>query len=192
MTTILLARHGETDWNAAQRWQGWADRPLTERGLEQARVLAHELAALPLAAVYASDLERARVTAEVVAERHGLSVVADLRLREVDVGCFSGLTSAEARARYPEAYERWRSGGEGWDDGESYEQMSERVLAAIRDIAAAVDGRHVAVVSHGGPIRAVHAAAAGLTFGQQRRLERVVANASYSTVTLEDGVLRRV
>jgi broad specificity phosphatase PhoE len=192
VTTILLARHGETDWNAAHRWQGWADRPLTARGREQARSLADALAALPLAAVYSSDLERARATAEIVAGRHGLLVTQDPRLREVDVGCFSGLTNAEVRERFPDAYERWYTGGEGWDDGESYAQMTERVLAAIHDIAGAMHGGHVAVIAHGGPIRALHAAAAGLTYAQQRQLERVVANASYSTLTVEDGVLRRV
>jgi broad specificity phosphatase PhoE len=70
--------------------------------------------------------------------------------------------------------------------------MGERVLAAIRELAAAWDGAHVAVVAHAGPIRAVHAATARRNLARQRRLERVVANASYSTVTFEDGVLRRV
>jgi broad specificity phosphatase PhoE len=88
--------------------------------------------------------------------------------------------------------ERWWCGGEGWDDGESYARMSERVLEAVYELAAAVDGGHVLVVSHGGPIRAIHAAAAGLSFSEERRLERVVQNASYSSLALEDGVLRRV
>jgi probable phosphoglycerate mutase len=192
VTTILLARHGETDWNAAGRWQGWADRPLTEQGVAQARALAEELASLALVGAYASDLRRARATAEIVAERLGLPVSIDPRLREVDVGSWSGLTTAEARERFPAAYERWRDGGEGWDDGETYEDMAARVLAALQDIAAAHDCESVLVVCHGGAIRAVHAAAAGVTIAQQRRLERVVVNASYSTVTIEGGVLRRV
>lgn len=192
MTTILLARHGETDWNAAGRWQGWADRPLTERGVAQARALADELASLALVAVYASDLQRARATAEIVADRLGLPVSIDPRLREVDVGSWSGLTTEEARERFPAAYARWRDGGEGWDDGETYEHMGERVVAAIHDVAAAHDGDSVLVVCHGGAIRAVHAAAGAVTIAEQRRLERVVVNASYSTVAVEDGVLRRV
>ncbi len=72
MATILLARHGETDWNRERRWQGHTDRPLTPRGREQARALAKRLDRVRLEAVYASDLTRARETAVAVAERQGL------------------------------------------------------------------------------------------------------------------------
>src|SRR6476646_1702098 len=84
VTTLLLARHGESDWNRARRWQGFADRPLTERGKAQAAALAERLERFPLEAVYSSDLERATSTAEAVAEAQGLEVVQLPRLREVD------------------------------------------------------------------------------------------------------------
>src|SRR5262249_12567689 len=85
VTTLLLARHGETDWNRARRWQGHADRPLTERGWAQAAALAERLADIALDAVYASDLRRARDTAAVVAARQGIEVIELRELREVDV-----------------------------------------------------------------------------------------------------------
>jgi broad specificity phosphatase PhoE len=186
-TTILLARHGESDWNRARRWQGWADRPLTRRGRDQAGALALRLARIPLDAVYASDLERARETAAAVARSQGLEVRVDPGLREVDVGSWSGLTREEAAARFPEAYARWRDGGAGWGDGESYEAMSARVLATVHAIAAAHDGDRVLVVSHGGPIRALHAAALGLDVEAYRRLRPVEPNARLSAVCLQDG-----
>ena len=186
MPTILLARHGESDWNRERRWQGHADRPLTERGREQARALAERLASIDLDRVYASDLQRARDTAAAVAERQGLGVDVVPELREVDVGSWSGLTRADAEVRFPEAFDRWRNGGHGWEDGETYVQMSERVLKAVRGIASAARGP-VLVVSHGGPIRAIHAAALGLDVEAYRRVRPVEPNARLSAVCLEDG-----
>ena len=90
MTTLLLARHGETDWNRARRWQGHAVRPLTDRGRAQAAALSDRLADIALDAVYSSDLRRARETAEAVALPHGLDVIVLPELREVDVGSWEG------------------------------------------------------------------------------------------------------
>ena len=103
MTTLLLARHGETEWNREGRWQGWADPPLNETGREQARALREQLRETPFDAVYSSDLRRAHETAEIVAAPHGVPVIADEGLREIDVGSWSGLTRAEQEARFPGA-----------------------------------------------------------------------------------------
>jgi broad specificity phosphatase PhoE len=168
VTTLLLARHGETDWNSERRWQGHADRPLNERGREQARALASELARRRIDAVYASDLLRARETAEIVAARLGLEVRVDERLREVDVGEWSGLSLTEAEERYPDGFQRWQAGRHGWEQGESYEQMGERVVEAALRIAARHPLETVLVVSHGGSIRACQATAAGLAYAQSR------------------------
>ena len=189
MTTLLLARHGETDWNHARRWQGHADRPVTERGRAQAAALAERLADITLDAVYASDLRRARETAAVVAAKQSLEVIELPDLREVDVGSWEGLTRDEAEASFPDGYRRWLAGGTGWDDGETYEQMSARVLAAIGQIAGAHEGGRVVIVSHGGPIRAIHAAALGLGVDAYRRIRPVEPNARLSAVCVEDGVL---
>ena len=189
MTTILIARHGQSDWNQEKRWQGHADRPLTERGREQAQALADRLAHIELDAVYSSDLQRARDTAAVVAESQGLELRQLPELREVDVGSWSGLTRAEAEERFPEGFTRWRDGYPGWEDGETYEAMTDRVLRAVDEIAAEHEGGRVLVVSHGGPIRAIHAAALGLDVHAYRRLRPVEPNARLSAVCFVDGKL---
>lgn len=189
MTTILIARHGQSDWNQEKRWQGHADRPLTERGREQAQALAHRLAHIELDAVYSSDLQRARDTAVVVAEIQELELRQLPELREVDVGSWSGLTRAEAEERFPEGFARWRDGYPGWKDGETYEAMTDRVLEAVDGIAAEHEGGRILVVSHGGPIRAMHAAALGLDVHAYRRLRPVEPNARLSAVCSVDGKL---
>jgi uncharacterized phosphatase len=190
VTTIYLARHGESDWNAANRFQGHSDRPLTDHGREQAKALADLVAAESVEAIYASPLSRALETARIVAARTGLAVVADEGLREVDTGSWSGLSRAEVQERYPQGFERWITGGAGWEDGESYEEMAERVLAAVNRIAAAHPGGRVLLVSHGGPIRAIQAAANGVAISEYRRLRPVEPNARLSSVAVGDDGLR--
>src|SRR5215471_17237116 len=122
MTALLLVRHGETDWNAVGRLQGHTDRPLNDFGRRQARQLAEELEDETLAAIYASDLARARETAEIAGERLGLPVVLDPDLREKDWGTWEGLTAVERdRVEFV---------------GESTEAHRERILGALRRIAA--------------------------------------------------------
>ena len=145
-TRIILARHGETDWNLERRWQGHSDRPLNETGLAQAEELAEELAGEPIAAVYSSDLVRAHETARIVAARLGLVVVAVPGLRERQFGSWEGLRDVEVEHRFP--------GAHGPPDGETREEMLRRVLESLEAIAAAHDGETVLVVCHGGPIRA--------------------------------------
>ena len=193
MTIVYLARHGESDWNAANRFQGHSDRPLTALGRRQAKALADDVAGLAaLAAVYTSPLRRALDTAAVVGARTGLEPVRVDDLREVDVGAWAGLSRDEVAARFPDALERWLAGGEGWEDGETYDAMSSRVLAALRRIADAHPEDAVLVVSHGGPIRAIQAAAAGLDVQEYRRLRRVEPNARLSRVAVENGRIAKL
>lgn len=146
MTTILLARHGETDWNREGRWQGWADPPLNEHGRAQAHELAQQLRSTPFDAVYSSDLSRAHETAEIVAAPHGVPVIADPGLREIDVGSWSGLTRPELEERFPNGDR---------PDGETRDQHRERVHAAVERIARANFGRRILIVTHGGTMRAL-------------------------------------
>ena len=192
MTTILLARHGETDWNRENRFQGHADPPLNETGRAQAAELAAALVAEPLAAVYSSPLRRAFETAQILAAPHGLEPVPVDALREVHVGSWEGLTRAEIEERFPEQFARWLNYEQGWEDGESYEEMSRRVIAALLELAAAHEGKRILAVSHGGPVRAAYALADGVTHSEARRRGPVVANAFVAEFAVEDGVFRRV
>jgi broad specificity phosphatase PhoE len=189
VTILLLARHGQSDWNATHRWQGHADRPLTDKGREQARALGERLRRTELDAVYSSDLRRAADTAVEVAAIHGLEPIRVPALREVDVGSWSGLTRDEVKQRFPQGYARWLDGFPGWDDGESYEDMSARVLGAVREIACAHEGGRALVVSHGGPIRAIHASALSLDIHAYRRVRPVEPNARLSAVCYAEGAL---
>jgi broad specificity phosphatase PhoE len=190
VTTLLLARHGETDWNRSGRWQGHANTALNERGREQAWALAAELEDEAIAAVYASDLDRARETAEIVAHFLGLAVRRDPRLREINFGGWEGLTTPEIEERFPNEVERWRAddGSSGFAGGETYEQMSERVVAGLAAIAEAHPADQVLVILHGGPIRGVLAHAAGLTYGEQRRLRAHLANCDIVRIAVENGI----
>jgi 2,3-bisphosphoglycerate-dependent phosphoglycerate mutase len=149
VTTILLARHGETDWNLERRFQGWADPPLNETGRAQARALAEQLRDTPFDAVYSSDLKRAHETAEILAVSHGVPVVADQGLREIDVGPLQGLT-------WTEVHERW---GDDRPHGETREQHHARVRGAVERIARDHAGQRILIVTHGGTMRALHSIA---------------------------------
>ncbi len=159
-TRILLARHGETEWNRIGRWQGQADPPLNDLGRLQAEELAERLSGDGIVAVYSSDLRRARETARVIAERLGLDLIEDPALREIDVGSWSGLTRSEVEARFPDGFARWQAGEIG-HDGETREELTDRVVSAVERIARTHPGETVAVVTHGGAIRAVRRHVAG-------------------------------
>jgi probable phosphoglycerate mutase len=190
VTTILLARHGETDWNSEHRWQGHADRPLNDVGREQARTLADTLADRSIDIVYSSDLARAHETAQIVADRLGLTVEVDAGLREVDVGDWSGRVHSEIEEIDPEGFRRWREGGKGWSGGESYEEMGTRVVAAVLRLAARHPGQTVLIVSHGGSIRACRATAAGLAYAESRVASiRSMANCEVTELHVADGRL---
>lgn len=192
MTTILLARHGETDWNCEGRFQGHADPPLNDAGRAQASQLAAELVDDELAAVYSSPLRRAFETAAVVAAGHGLTPIELDALREVDVGSWQGLTRDEVEARYPDQFARWLDYGQGWADGESYDEMGRRVVAALLELGAEHDGERILAVTHGGPIRAAFAFADGSTHAEARRLGPTIGNVFVARFAVESAALRRL
>jgi probable phosphoglycerate mutase len=148
VTRLLLVRHGESEWNASGRWQGWADPPLSELGQLQAQVAAKGVGAMD--AIVASDLQRASATAEIIAGELGVGpVIVDAALRERDAGPWEGMTRHEIEAAYPGFIESGER-PEGYEDDES---VLDRVLPALRTLEAA--GESVLVVTHGGVIGAV-------------------------------------
>ncbi len=148
-TRILLIRHGQSEWNASGRWQGWADPPLTSLGRRQANAAAARIGSVD--AVFASDLVRAAETAAIISESIGVGpVIVEARLRERDVGAWTGLTHVEIDAGWPGmlAVRPLQP-----PDGESREQVMDRVLDGLDAVAAAYPGGEVLVIAHGGVIR---------------------------------------
>jgi probable phosphoglycerate mutase len=192
VTEILLARHGETDWNRDNRFQGHADPPLNRLGREQAKVLAEALAGDPVTAIYTSPLRRAAETAEIMAAAHGLRAEPVDGLREVDVGSWQGLTRDDIEGRFPEQFQRWLDHGPGWEDGESYEEMGRRSVAALLELAERHPVERIAVVTHGGPIRAAFAFANGTTHAEARRLGPLIGNCFLAAFAVEDRALRQL
>jgi broad specificity phosphatase PhoE len=189
MTTLLLVRHGETDWNRDGRWQGGSDTRLNDLGREQARALAEQLDG-DIAVIYSSDLARAHETAEIVAARLGLEVRVDPRLRERGFGSWEGLTMPEIEERFVEAHRCWRAGeGAGADDAETFEDFSARVKDFLADVLRLHPDEEVLVISHGGSIRVIHALAAGLDYVRDHRLIPGVANCAVARYEARDGKL---
>ncbi len=190
VTVILLARHGETDWNTERRWQGHADRPLNDVGRDQARELAETLAGRTIDVVYSSDLVRAHETARIVADRLGLPVELDVGLREVDVGDWSGRAHDEVESVDPEGFRRWQGGGKGWTGGESYDEMGSRVVDTVLRLAEAHPDETILIVSHGGSIRACRAVAEGLSHaGSRMSAVGGMANCEVVELVVADGRL---
>ena len=191
-TTIVLVRHGETDWNRDSRFQGHADIPLNEAGRGQARGLALELKGESFSAVYSSPLLRASETATILVARRGLDIEPAAALMEVDVGSWSGLTRDQVEARFPDGFQRWLDYGHGWDDGETYDELGTRVVSGLKRIATSHPDTTVLAVTHGGPIRSALAASAGVPFGEARRSIHVLGNCAVVRLDVRDGKLERV
>ena len=156
---LLLARHGETDDNIPPiRFQGFRDTPLNATGRGQAHELAEQVAALeePVRSLWASDLSRARETAEIVASRIGLEVRLDARLREANRGEWEGHLFPDIERSDPERFAAWMRAGADWrfPGGESLKEQQDRVSAALSDIHATGE-LPALVVCHGGSIRVI-------------------------------------
>jgi probable phosphoglycerate mutase len=193
VTTLILARHGETDWNRENRFQGHADPPLNELGRRQSAQLAGIIGEEGIERIYTSPLRRASETAEIVAEKLGLAVEPVEALREIDVGSWSGLTRVEVSERFPEHYARWlERAPHGFEDGETYEELAARVVPAVRALAERHPGATLLLVTHGGPSRVVQAHAAGIDYAEARRRETVLANCAVCRFAVENGDFRRL
>jgi alpha-ribazole phosphatase len=149
MTEIILARHGETEWNVQEVFRGRIDVELNQRGIKQAELLAEHLSHLKLDAIYSSPLRRAVKTAEIIARRHRLSVEIAPGLIDCDFGQWQGLHLQEVEDRYKELYNEWANSPHRVKipDGESLNDVRKRALTVVNKVVAKHEGTTV-LVSH--------------------------------------------
>jgi len=183
---VYLARHGETEWNAAGRWQGQTDVPLNAKGRAQALALGEALTGAGLHRIVSSDLARASETARVVADRLGMTIDSfDPGLRERSLGVFDGLTRAECETLHPEAWQAWLDHKRPPSGAEADRDLAARVTAAIgravEQVADVLDP--FLIVTHGGAIRAAITAATGETLP-------MIHNCAVWGIEWEGGIVR--
>ena len=153
---LILIRHGPTEWNALDRFQGRSDVPLSPEGRVAAHAIAAALREGPIDKIYSSDLIRAVETARILAAGRGTRIVIDPRLREFDFGRWEGLTWEEITAAHPQLRGQAPTAAKLYapDGGETFAQVRARVRSFLDDLHAADAAAHVAVVTHAGPLHA--------------------------------------
>lgn len=187
MSHIFLVRHGEVAGNSAQAggrltFAGWSDKALTTRGMAQAQAVAARLSTEKLTAIYSSDLQRARVTAQRIAERHDLEVRIDSRLREVNYGAWENLGLEEILADYADVWNARNADPEfvAPPDGESYAALWARLAPCWNEILALHgDEERVAVVAHNGTIRILLCQLLGMPVAHFKRLHTANCGVSH-------------
>lgn len=187
MTELILIRHGETDWNRQLRFQGHIDIGLNDVGLEQARRVGQRLAREQAHRIYASDLLRARQTAEPVGSNLRLEVVGDAALREQSFGQMEGLTVDEIKSNHPQAWDGWLRFDEDYcmPEGETTRQFHARVMDALNRLAQAHAGETLVVVTHGGVLDMVYRTARSLGLNGPRQSD--IPNAGINRVKIREG-----
>lgn len=189
--TLILVRHGQTDWNVNGRYMGWTDEALNEEGLRQAERLAQRIDQWPISAVFSSPLRRAVKTAEIAAGPHSIAVQTIEELGEMRIGAWEGMYAGDIAARYPELWKTWRTnpGDFRMPGGESLGEVRRRAIGAFDRIMDTSEGKMVLAVTHDVVVRLLVAHCLGVSADIYRRLE--VGNASI-TVIERDGEKRRL
>ena len=184
-TRLCLIRHGETDWNAQLRIQGSRDMPLNDNGLVQAEALGRALSGQHFDAVFSSDLQRARQTAQPLVAARSLPLQLDSRLRERNFGCCEGMTIDEIEAQSPQlaAALAARNPDFAPPEGESLQQFSGRVEACIAALAQRCAGQCIAVVAHGGVLEMVYRRVNGIALQPPRNFPLPNASINWLTVS---------
>ena len=179
---VLLARHGQTDWNAAAKIQGASDVPLNARGREQARSLAERVRRERVGAIYSSPLSRARETAEIIGKTLGVNVITAPELTELSFGDWEGCTWEEIGERWPKQFALYAEDRERYapPNGESYAGMLSRAWPFVEGLRRA-PGRGALCVCHSAVMRGIIAREDGLT-----------VNESYIRLKLPNGSLGEV
>jgi len=189
-THFWLIRHGETEWNASRRLQGWLDIPLSETGYRQARQLSAHLQALDgprFNAVLSSDLARAAETARIAAGHLNLPLITDPKLRERNYGIYQGMDWAALTEGLSSQGVNLRDPDQTIEEGESFSAFAQRIVAAFEEHAREYAGKNVLVFSHGGVVDIVWRKAGSHALTVKR--EGTILNTSINVFDISaDGV----
>ncbi|MBV8465443.1 MAG: histidine phosphatase family protein [Burkholderiales bacterium] len=190
-TTLWMIRHGETAWNLERRFQGQIDIPLNCTGREQAEFLACRLRddheSRPFAAIYTSDLTRARETAAPIAARLGIAPTIDTSMRERHFGVLGALTPEEMAQSQPHEFAQWKARNPDHviEGGESLRNLYQRVVQGMTRIATQHPGAQVIVVTHGGVLDVAYRAAKAMDLSLPRKHD--LLNASINRIRYRAG-----
>lgn len=187
-TRLCFVRHGETDWNAVRRIQGHIDVPLSAVGHAQARAAGNVLASEGFTALYSSDLQRARQTAEATAHLAHIPLQLLPELRERHYGVFQGLTYAEAAQQYPEEFARHQARDDAHfapPGGESLHDLARRIGTICDDLARRHAGEAVALFTHGAVLDTLYRRAMGRPLTAPR--DFAIPNAGINWLEVSNG-----
>ena len=191
-TTVLLARHGQTESNVTGFFMGWSDEDINDLGYAQARSLSSRLIGMPIASVYTSPLKRAHNTALILSKPHNLDLKVLDDLIEIQLGDWQGLHMDEISQKWPELWKQSRIDPSEvtMPNGESFQQVTERAARAFEMIVADNQDKQVAMVTHDVVIRVLVAHILGASNSIYRQFE--IHNASLSTIRVTDGKARLI
>ncbi len=181
-TAILLVRHGQTNANATGFYMGWSDEDLNESGYIQARRLSTRLASLPITSIYTSPLRRAYTTAAILAKSNKLELTVLDDLIEIRLGDWQGLHMDKIKRRWPELWQQSRTDPSELTlpNGESYRQVTERAVRALKIVVAANRGKQAVIVTHEVIVKVLIAHVLGVSNSIYRKI--TVDNASLSLI----------
>ena len=157
MTKLILIRHGETEWNKRHMFQGQSDTELASEGVRQAHLLAAHFPVEHVDAIYTSDLQRARMTATIIAEKFGPELQIEPALREANYGTWEERSFEELAIAHPAEFKLFFTDPSRFcpEGGEHFSEVQARAMNAINNIVRVNDGKIVVVVSHGGVLRTI-------------------------------------
>lgn len=188
---FIFIRHGETDWNRQQRFQGQSDIPLNSRGQLQARALGDRLKNLPITAIYSSDLTRCMETTRPIADHHTLTPILEPRLKEIHFGDWEGKTYLEIEQTHPESLEQWQTSYREFAPprGETFPEMEARVRDAFQDIQSSHPEGLICLVAHGGPLQVLLSKLLGLPAEQFWQFHLSTGSISRISIFPEGAIL---
>ena len=191
MPRLFLVRHGDTELNSRERYWGHSDVKLGAAGLKQAEKLRDRLVTEKIDAIYSSDLERASLTAKIIASKHQLDVITCAELQEINFGKVEGLTFDEIIRLYPELTELWTSWSRQlkFPDGESVDELNCRVSKFLGRLEKHAPDETILIVAHAGPLRLLMCHLLGIEPQRWREIRLKLASLSIVETSPEGTVL---